>query len=424
MDQPGTPPWRDAEAARLISFGRGSALPAGGFGWLNATGGVDPSQPRPLYVTSRMTYSFALAGMDGYPHTTELATSGLRSLAADYADPEHDGWFASLSFDGRVVDSSKMNYAHALTLLAASSAVVAELPGAAETYDRAATTIERRFWSDREGCAVETWNADFTDLEPYRGANSNMHSVEAYLAAADASGDGVWRERGLSIATRIIDGHAREHGWRIPEHYDESWNPILDFNTDHRDDQFRPFGATPGHSFEWSRLLLQLEAALPHPPSWLAPAAQSLFDTAVGDGTARDGEPGLVYTVDMDGEPVVTARLHWVICEAVLAADALYRRTGAARYLDTQNGWWDQIERYFVDRADGSWHHELGADMTPATGTWSGKPDVYHTYQALLFPSLPLAPTAATALRRGLKSPSTAPANDTASPANADPGSA
>ena len=302
MDQPGSRPWREAEAARLISFARGSALPSGGFGWLSATGGADSSQPRPLYVTSRMTYSFTLAGLNGFPDTSPLATSGLESLATEYADPEHDGWFASLNFDGSVLDSAKMNYAHAMTLLAASSAVVAGLSGGAEAYERAATTIERRFWSDAEGCAVETWNADFSELEPYRGANSNMHSLEGYLAAADASGDAVWRERGLSIATRLIDGHARQHGWRIPEHYDESWNPLLDFNTDHRDDQFRPFGATPGHSFEWSRLLLQLEAALADPPSWLAPAAIELFDTAVADGTARDGRPGLVYTVDMDGD--------------------------------------------------------------------------------------------------------------------------
>lgn len=39
-------------------------------------------------------------------------------------------------------------------------------------------------------------------------------------------------------------------------------------------------------------------------------------------------------------------------------------------------------------------------DMTSATSTWSGKQDLYHSYQALLFPSLPLSPTADTALAR------------------------
>ena len=46
----------------------------------------------------------------------------------------------------------------------------------------------------------------------------------------------------------------------------------------------------------------------------------------------------------------------------------------------------------------GGWWQELAPDMTPATSTWSGKPDLYHSYQALLLPSLPLSPTAATAL--------------------------
>ncbi len=92
-------------------------------------------------------------------------------------------------------------------------------------------------------------------------------------------------------------------------------------------------------------------------------------------------------------------------CEAVLAADALHRRTGQERFAATAARWWDEIDRYFVDRYfvdrdGGGWWQELAPDMTPATSTWSGKPDLYHCYQAVLLPSLPLSPTAATALAR------------------------
>jgi sulfoquinovose isomerase len=400
MTEPGSVQWRNSEAASLLAFIRGSARPGGGFGWLDNTGGLDLTRPRPLYVTSRMTYVFTLAGLVGDPDASTLAASGIGSLLGDYADSAHGGWFSSLDSGGHVLDSTKMNYAHAMTLLATSSALVAGIAGAEEAYAATVATIEKHFWSDDEGCAVETWNAGFTELEPYRGANSNMHSLEAYLAAADASGDPVWRERGLSIASRIIDTHARANGWRIPEHYDPAWRPLLEFNSDHRDDQFRPYGATPGHSFEWSRLLLGLEAALPDPPTWLAEAAVALFDRAVADGRPRNGGPGFVYTVDMNGEPVVTALLHWVICEAVLAADALHRRTGDARFADAQAQWWTEIDSYFLDRTGGSWWHELDENLRPAATTWTGKPDGYHSYQALLFPSLPLAPTAATALQR------------------------
>jgi mannose/cellobiose epimerase-like protein (N-acyl-D-glucosamine 2-epimerase family) len=84
----------------------------------------------------------------------------------------------------------------------------------------------------------------------------------------------------------------------------------------------------------------------------------------------------------------------------VLAADALHRRTGKERFAADAARWWDEINRLFVDTRGGSWWHELTPDLNPAASTWSGKPDLYHAYQAVLLPSLPLSPTAATALAR------------------------
>ena len=398
MSEPGTAPWRQAEASRLIAFGRGAALPDGGFGWLGVDGVVDETQPCPLYVNARMTYVFALAHLAGVAGADSLAASGLGALADRYADGANGGWFSSADISGQVIDFTKANYAHAHVLLASASAVAAGIPGAESVLATAADAINQHFWSDAEGCALESWNADFTESEPYRGANSNMHSVEAYLAAGDVTGNPVWHARAASIATRLIDGHTRANSWRIPEHYDEEWRPLPDYNLDHPGDQFRPYGTTPGHSFEWARLLLTLEAAQAAPPGWLLEAATALFDTAVVDAEGRDGHPGLIYTVAADGRPVIAARLHWVACEAVLAADALHRRTGGERFAAAAARWWGEIDRYFLDRDNGGWWQELAPDMTPATSTWSGKPDLYHSYQALLLPSLPLSPTAATAL--------------------------
>ena len=404
--QPGSPQWRQTEASRLIAFGRGAALPGGGFGWLGDNGTVDETQPCPLYINARMTHVFSLAHLQGVAGADSLAASGLGAFAARYADRAHGGWFSEVDYSGRVTDTTKANYAHAHVLLASSSAAAAGIAGAGAVLADAVAAIEGHFWSEAEGAAAESWNADFTESEPYRGANSNMHSVEAYLAAGDATGDPVWHERAASIAARLIDRYARANSWRIPEHYDVQWRPQLDYNIDRPSDQFRPYGTTPGHSFEWARLLLDLEAAQAAAgtqgarAAWLAEAAAALFDQAVADGEDRDGHPGLLYTVGADGEPAVAARLHWVICEAVLAADALHRRTGQERFAAAAARWWGEIDRYFLDRDGGGWWQELAPDMTPATSTWSGKPDVYHSYQALLFPSLPLSPAAAGALAR------------------------
>jgi sulfoquinovose isomerase len=401
MSEPGSAEWRRAEASALIAFGRGAALgDGGGFGWLDARGGIDESRPAPLYLNSRMTYVFALAHLDGAAGAGALAAAGLQALAGRYADPAHGGWFSGVDRAGRVTDATKANYGHAHTLLAAASAAAAGIAGADAALAAATAAIGQHFWSDAEGCALESWNADFTECEPYRGANSNMHSVEAYLAAGDVTGDPAWPDRALAIATRLIDGQARAHAWRVPEHYDENWRPLPDYNRDRPGDQFRPYGTTPGHSFEWARLLLTLEAGRAGPPGWLLEAATALFDTAVADAWSRDGQPGFIYTVDDGGRPVVTARLHWVACEAVLAADALHRRTGEERFAAAAARWWAEIDRYFLDRDGGSWWPELTPDLTPAASTWSGKPDLYHAYQAVLLPSLPLHPTAATALAR------------------------
>ena len=310
-----------------------------------------------------MTYVFALAHLTGVAGAGALAASGLDALASRYADREHGGWFASLDPAGNVLDTAKANYAHAHVLLAASSALAAGIPGADAALEAATAAIDRHFWSDAEGLALESWNAGFTEPEAYRGANSNMHSVEAYLAAGDVTGRPAWHQRAASIADYLVNVQARAHAWRIPEHYDQNWQPLQDYNADRPNDPFRPPGTTPGHSFEWARLLLTLEAA--QPASWLLEAATALFDTAVTDAWQRDGHPGLIYTVDAGGQPVVTARMHWVACEAVLAADALHRRTGEDRFAAVAARWWDEIDRYFLDREHGGWWQELAPDMTP-----------------------------------------------------------
>jgi mannose/cellobiose epimerase-like protein (N-acyl-D-glucosamine 2-epimerase family) len=208
-----------------------------------------------------------------------LAAAGIGAIADRYADGTNGGWFSSLDPAGNVLDTSKANYAHAHVLLAAASALAAGVPGAGAVLEAAAAVIGRHFWSDAEGLARESWNAGFTESEPYRGANSNMHSVEAYLAAGDVSGDPVWHARAASIAGYLVNVQARAHTWRIPEHYDEHWQPLPDYNADRPNDPFRPPGTTPGHSFEWARLLVTLEAAQPAPAAWLLEAATALFDT-------------------------------------------------------------------------------------------------------------------------------------------------
>jgi sulfoquinovose isomerase len=388
----------DAECLRVLRFAAASALPDGGFGWLGDEGRPEPGRPVLTWIGARMTHVFALGQLLGQPGHDRLVGHGVTALAELLRDPEYGGWFAAV----RPLETAKQAYQHAFVVLAASSATVAGAPGAPALLEQALSVVERHFWREDDGLMVEEWDRGWSALDPYRGVNANMHTVEAFLAAADVTGDDRWRQRALRITERVVHGFARDAGWMLPEHFDAAWTPRPDYNRDHPADQFRPYGVTIGHLLEWSRLALDVRAALGDgAPDWLLPDAQALFATALEKGWAVDGADGFVYTVDPDGAPVVRARMHWVVAEALAAAATLYRVTGDAGYDAAYARTWAFAERHLIDREHGSWHHELDEHNRPAATVWPGKPDAYHIVQAMLVPRLPVAPTLATALAAG-----------------------
>ena len=396
--------WLEHETDRLLAFARASRVDEG-FGWLRDDGTLDDARATELYLTCRMTHVFALGDLLGRPGSGPLADHGVEALVGAFHDPEHGGWFSAVTPDGPA-DDGKAAYGHAFVVLAASSAAAAGRPGARELLDDALDVSLRHFWEDDAGMVRESWDRAFTADEAYRGINANMHTVEAYLAAADVTGDDAWLARALRITERVVHTFARESDWRLPEHFDPSWAPLPDHHKDAPAHPFRPYGVTIGHLLEWSRLTLHLRAALElrggTAPPWLLPDAVALAQVAVRDGWHADGATGFVYTVDFTGRPVVRERMHWVLCEGIGAAAALATATGDPTYEDWYRRWWDEAVEHVIDPVGGSWWHELGPDHRVSRTVWSGKPDVYHALQATLVPRLPLAPTAATALARGL----------------------
>ena len=388
--------WLEAEGRRLLDFGRGVTT-ARGAGWLDDDGAIDPTRPVFTWITARTAHVYALGYLLGIPGARPVAVRALDALRTSLHDDEHGGWFASRAPDG-TPDTTKSAYAHAFVVLAAATGTVAQLDGARALLDDALEVLDTRFW-EPAGLHADQWDRAFTTLDPYRGVNANMHCVEALLAAGDATGDARWHERAATIADHVAAWAGANH-WRIPEHFDAAWVPQLELNADRPDDPFKPYGATVGHGLEWARLLLQVDATLPgRAHRALVAAARALYDGAVRDGWAVDGAPGFIYTTDWAGAPVVHTRMHWVVAEAIGAAAALYRATGDARYAEDYTRWWDYAGEFGIDRARGSWHHELDATNTPTATVWPGKPDLYHAFQATVLPLLPLAPGLAVAVR-------------------------
>lgn len=386
-DRPAHRRWAEERFARLIAFVLPSALPGGGFAYLGADGQPMPGREPSLLLTARMTHVAALGSVLGVPGAQHLLAHGLWSLGEPFRDERRGGWFGTLQREGR-----KTAYEHVHVVLAAASALTAQAHGAdidaGSLAREAATVVERRFWREDEGALCESWSVDWDDPEPYRGANANMHAVEAFLAIGDALDADVWHEQALRICERIVNRHARARGWLLPEHYDEQWHERPDYNLEDPNHPFRPYGATLGHSLEWARLLCLLHAS-PRvtTPDWLLECASSLSRKALS-AWGVDGREGLPYTVNWEGSPVSSVRLHWPVCEGIQAMSLLHQLTGEGEWEAWYRRLWDHAARYFID-ASGSWINELDEEMREGYAVWPGRPDVYHATGAY---SAPLAP--------------------------------
>lgn len=374
---PGDDAWLKSERSRLLSFG--TTAEAGQ--WLDATGSPDLSRPPATWIAARMLHVRSLGALLGVAGSHELAGSALGALQRDLRDHEYGGWLTEAGGEGR-----KTCYDHAFVLLAADTATRAGIPQADALREEAAQVFEQRFWDEDLGRVLDSWDRGWTRPSTYRGLNGLMHAVEAMLAFG-----GVWRARAIRVATWVA-ASGEAHEWRLPEHFDQRWQPQLDHHRERPDDRFQPYGATVGHALEWSRLLLAAD------PDRFRPAAVALYDRAIADGWHVDGAPGFVYTTDWSGRPVVRDRMHWVVAEAAAAAAVLGHHTGDPRYAKDFRAFWAHADAYLLDREHGSWHHQLDPENRPAATVWAGKPDLYHAVQATLIPLSPGATSVAAGL--------------------------
>lgn len=287
--------------------------------------------------------------------------------------------------------------------MAACSGVLAKRPAAQSLLEEALATYDKYFWNETEGLSCDTWNTEFTILDDYRGLNANMHTVEAFLAVADATGNETYRWRAGRIIDHVLTW-ANHNDWRIPEHFRKDWTPDLDCNKDHPDDPFKPYGATPGHGIEWARLITQWAYSMKDTTEDTTPiekyvtAAESLYQRAIKDAWNADGAPGIVYTTDWLGNPVVHDRMHWTLAEAINTSAVLWHVTHKQQYADDYAMFLRYLDEQVLDHIHGSWYHQLDAAGNVLTTVWPGKSDLYHAVQATLIPYYPVDTSIAAAV--------------------------
>ena len=375
--------WLETEADALFRFYEGESLdPKGGFFILGVDGKpLDGETERPLHLTTRMAHCAAIGVLLGRPGAYDLLDHAISSIWKRHRDPVHGGYWSSFDAEG-ARDRQKLAYGHAFVLLAASSAKCAGHPQADRLIADITETLNGRFWEARHGASAEEFSEDWTPFSDYRGQNANMHLTEALMAAFEATGEADYLARAESIADLILRRGAGGANWRVPEHYRSDWTIDKEYRGS---DMFRPFGYTPGHALEWTRLALQLWALGEKTLEWLPGAAGRLFEQAVAQGW-DDERGGLYYTLEYDGTPRVRDRLWWPVCEGIGAAHFLSPLDDGDACETSYRGFWNFAARHLIDARNGGWFCQLDDELKPVPGYFAGKPDIYHSLQACLIP--------------------------------------
>ncbi|MBG1231459.1 AGE family epimerase/isomerase [Aestuariivirga litoralis] len=389
--------WLRKQADSLFDFYQAAALhPVGGFYQLGDDG-KPMNALRQLHATCRMVHCFALGQLLGREGAARFVDHGMDYLWKAHRDTAHGGYVWSLNNDG-IVDGSKQGYGHAFVLLGASSAKIVGHPDADRLLADVSEVLTTRFWDEQAGAQREEFARDWSEISTYRGQNSNMHLVEALIAAHEATDEGVYLQRAERIAALIIGKHAADLRWRVAEHFDEKWNVDFDYQGN---DVFRPAGTTPGHSLEWARLLLQLWELGGRRQDWMKLAAAKLFKTSIAIGWDQD-KGGFYYALDWQNRPRLRQKLWWPMTEAIGAAHFLAEHDEDPFFEEWYQRLWNFCDAHFIDHAQGGWHVALGDDLKPAVGFEAGKPDLYHALQACLIPLYPATGSLTSAIRSGI----------------------
>lgn len=373
-----------ADTNRQFDFFAASMNPAGGFYVLDAQGRPLASAVQELHTTTRLVHSYALGQIAGRAGSAEMVAHGLSYLQSHHRDRVHGGYLWALEGDD-VADGRKLAYGHVFVLLAASSALAAGHPAAKALFEDIDQVLDAHFWQDAQGLFCDEWNRDWTPFSNYRGMNANMHGVEALLAAYEASGQTKFLDRAGRILEFFLGQMAPKENWRLPEHYTESWQVDRGYAGD---PMFRPAGTTPGHSFELARLLLHYGALTQAPLPPLVATARQLTYRALSDAWDAD-QGGLFYTLEFGGAPSIKDRYWWPVTEAIGVIAALLKVDPQPEDVQWYQTLWRFAQGHFIDAEQGGWFPEIDAAGKPTARQFLGKPDIYHSVQATLFPLCP-----------------------------------
>lgn len=333
----------------------------GYYGYMGYDLEVDKTYEKGCILNSRILWFFSNAyKLLGKANLKEDADHAYRFLKEYCLDKEYGGIYWSVSYDGKVKDSSKHTYNQAFAIYALSSYYDAS--GEKEALDTAFALwqlIEEK--CKDEGGYLEAFDRVFRPAEneklsengvmAERTMNTLLHLLEAYTELYRVTGEEAVGEQ-IRYMLDIFDEkvYNRKLG-RQEVFFDRNWNSLIDLYS-------------YGHDIETSWLVDRALEVLGDSAytERIRPITAEITENIYGRAMLGDSMPNEAENGVDD-----TTRVWWVQAEAVVGFINGYEKSlEGSSYLEAAEGIWKYIRRKMIDKRNGSeWFWAVDEDGKP-----------------------------------------------------------
>ncbi len=274
-------------------------------------------------------------------------------------DPENGGVFWSVTYDGKVADSTKHTYNQAFAIYALSSYYEASGKEEALEFARELFRIIESTCTDDYGY-LESFTGDWqpeendklseNGLMADKTMNTLLHVLEAYTELYRVAPSKEVEQALKKILREFQSKVYNEETHRLEVFFDEKMNTISDLYS-------------YGHDIEASWLLdraaevLMDQKILDETNAYTTQIAAEVYEQALQNGAMNN---------ECFHGVVDTTRVWWVQAEAMVGFYNCYEKTGEEKYLRITEDLWKYIKDYIIDKREGSeWFWDLNIDGKP-----------------------------------------------------------
>lgn len=353
--------WLKKQVYSILNFYYPQCIDTKNGGYFNCfldDGTICDYETKHLVGTCRFIYNFSIGAIldNSCLWCIDAAEQGLKFLEEFHMDHKNGGYFWVLKKQ-KIVDETKFAYGHAFVIIAASKAYEAGISYAKDIIEYTYNIMEDHFWEKNFNLYADEISSDWSNISPYRGQNCNMHMCEAMIAAYEATSEEKYIKRAYGLAKSITITLASQYEGLIWENYDSNWK--INWNYYEKAEslrQFRASGFVPGHSIEWSKLLLMLERHVHEP--WLLEKSEYLYNAAFSKGLDNKYY-GIFYLLSREGKVIDTDKYYWVMAESLGASAILSSRKNSDYYYHIYNSMFSYCYTFFIDKTHGGWYNKL-----------------------------------------------------------------